>query len=249
MTEEIAIEIQAKRLLQKISKKSGQTIFKHQLIEPDDRILVALSGGKDSYILLETLVDRLKHFRFHVELLAVHVHIPEAGYINDLDYMKKFCQDLNVPLVIKTISVDFTKNLKKAPCFICSWHRRKQIFNLTRELKCNKLAFGHHFDDAIQTFILNMVFHGSISSLPQKLKMFNGRIYLIRPLLEIEEALLGEYALMRGFPNEIKKCPFDKDTKRKKIARFIDDLTKLNRLAKKNIYRSMKKIYPEYLPV
>jgi tRNA 2-thiocytidine biosynthesis protein TtcA len=234
--------------LDKLSKKVGQTIQTHNLIEPNDKVMVALSGGKDSYVLLEILADRKKHIPFSWDLMAVHVHITDVGYLNDIDYMREFCNQLNVPFTLIEESVPLDKDPKKAPCYVCSWHRRKFIFNLTRELNCNKLAMGHHMDDALETFLMNLTFHGSISSLPVKLSMFEGRMQLIRPLLFTDEAIIKEYAEMRGLVKEKQKCPFDTNTQRNEAGIILDQIAKLNKHARKNMFRAMNNIYPEYLP-
>lgn len=232
----------------KLSRKVGQTIHQHALIEPNDRVLVGLSGGKDSYALLEILADRKKHLPFTFELFAVHIIVKEVGYLNNLEYMQRFCASLNIPLQIIEESVDLNQNPKKAPCYVCSWHRRKKIFNLTKELNCNKLAFGHHMDDALQTFMLNLIYHGSISSLPFKLKMFGGRVHLVRPLLEIEEAQIEQLLRLHSYPKEISKCPYDKETKRNEVSNLLLDIYRKHGLARKNLFRAMDKIFPEYLP-
>lgn len=236
-------------LFKKISRKVGSTIFEHNLLEANDRLLIALSGGKDSYILLEILADRKRHLPFPIELFAVHVAIKEVGYNNDLVYMQSFCDELNVSLTIVETSADLFQNPKKAPCFVCSWHRRKQIFHLSKELNCNKLAFGHHMDDALQTYMLNLIYHGSISSMPYKLSMFEGRVQLIRPLLNLEENILIEYAAERMFPKELQKCRYDKETKRTEVNQILDKIYQSHRLAKINLFRSMSKICQEYLPL
>lgn len=235
-------------LFKKISRKTSQTIHEQKMLEPNDRLLVALSGGKDSYILLETLAECRRHMPFEIAVFAVHVHIEDVGYNINLEYMQTLCDGLRIPLrIIRTIA-EIGKDPKKGPCFVCSWHRRKQIFNLTRELNCNKLAFGHHMDDAIQTYIMNQIYHGSISALPYKLSMFDGRVQLIRPLLAIEEGLLADYARMRDYPAEIKNCPYGNDTKRAHVKALLETMYASHRLAKINMFRSMSKICMEYLP-
>ncbi len=101
---------------------------------------------------------------------------------------------------------------------------RKKIFEKTRELDINKVALGHHKDDAIQTVLLNMIFHGSISSLPQVLSMFDGRILLVRPLLQIPEEELTYYASLREFKKQEKSCPFEGTTKRGEIEGLVRQL-------------------------
>jgi tRNA(Ile)-lysidine synthase TilS/MesJ len=232
----------------KISNKVGKMLNDHQLIEADDRVLVGLSGGKDSMILLEALADRRRHLPFDFQLFAVHVSTTNIGYEMDTGYLEEFCSELNIPLYLEEIEVDLTLDPKKAPCFVCSWHRRKRIFELSKELDCNKVALGHHRDDAIQTVLMNMIFHGSISSLPQKLSMFEGRIRLIRPLLFIPEKELTYYATLREFKKQEKSCPYDNTTKRESIKELIRQMDRLNRNARRNIFQAMDNIYEEYLP-
>lgn len=246
MNEEISRLIQKKFI--KLSRKVGQTIYRFSMLESDDKILVALSGGKDSYILLETLADRIKHLPFNVELLAAHVHLNEVGYETDTQFMQELCDRLGVPLYLPVANLDLTRDPKKGPCFLCSWHRRKMLFDLTKELRCTKLALGHHLDDAVQTLLMNQIWHGSISSLPFKLKMFEGRIQLIRPLLELNEEELIEYAALRNYPEQIKICPYDEDTKRGEIRQLIAGIKKMNPRAMKNLFRSTSHICFEYVP-
>jgi tRNA(Ile)-lysidine synthase TilS/MesJ len=218
------------------------------MLESGDNLLVGLSGGKDSYILLETLANRKKASPFSFEMSAVHVKVQNLDYQVDLEYMKTFCEDLGVPLALREIEVDFKWDPKKAPCYVCSWHRRKEIFNFGKVIKCNKLAFGHHRDDALETLLMNMIYHGSVSSLPYTLRMFNGRVRLIRPLMDIWEKDLEEYSGYRNFSRGIKTCPYDDKTKRQAARLLIESMDKSYIKAKMNIFRSMNNIYPEYLP-
>jgi len=218
------------------------------MIEDGDRVLVGISGGKDSMILLETLADRKKHLPFDFELFAIHVSATGIDYKMDTTYLQKFCEGLNIPLYLEKIEVDLSIDPKKSPCFICSWNRRKRIFEKTRELDINKVALGHHKDDAIQTVLLNMIYHGSISSLPQVLSMFDGRILLIRPLLQIPEEELTYYSNLREFKKQEKSCPFEGTTKRGEINELVHQLDKLYPNARRNIFSAMDNIHSEYLP-
>lgn len=199
------------RFISNTRKDIGRTIYKYKLINDGDRIIVGLSGGKDSLILLEALADRKAYIPFKFELIAVHVQVDNIPYKINIDYLKSFCNELNVPFYLKNITVDIEKDKKKAPCFVCSWYRRKTIFSLSQELHCNKIALGHHMDDAVETLLMNLVYHGSFSSLPQKLTMFDGRMELIRPLLLQTNDQLSKYAIYRQFPEEISLCPFSQN--------------------------------------
>jgi len=241
-------EKKRRKQFEKISRKVGRTLQEHNLIEAGDRVLVGLSGGKDSMILLEALADRKRHLPFDFELFAVHVSATGVGYEMDTDYLDQFCRELGVPLRLEEIEVDLSVDPKKTPCFVCSWSRRKRIFDMSRELNCNKVALGHHKDDAIQTVLLNMIYHGSFSSLPQDLSMFDGRIRLIRPLLYIPEKELSYYATLRTFRKQEKSCPYDGSTRREEIKELIRQMDRMSRDARRNIFKAMDNIYGEYLP-
>jgi tRNA(Ile)-lysidine synthase TilS/MesJ len=241
-------ERKTRKQFEKISRKVGKTLQEYNMIKDGDRLLVGLSGGKDSLILLEALADRRRHLPFDFGLYAVHVSAVNIGYKIDTSYLQKFCSELEVPLYLEEIEVDLDVDPKKSPCFICSWNRRKRIFEMTWELDCNKVALGHHKDDAIETVLMNMIYHGSISSLPQTLSMFDGRILLIRPLLQIPEKELSYYATLRNFREQEKSCPYDGTTKREEIRELIRQLDKLSRNARRNLFNAMDNIYEDYLP-
>jgi tRNA(Ile)-lysidine synthase TilS/MesJ len=241
-------EKRCRKQFEKISKKVGKAVLEYQMIKEKESVLVGLSGGKDSMILLEALADRRRHFPFDFKLSAIHVSATNIGYKMNTAYLGEFCKSLDIPLYLEEIEVDLDVNPKKSPCFICSWNRRKRIFEKSKELHCNKVALGHHKDDAIQTLLLNMIYHGSISSLPQKLSMFDGRIELIRPMLFIPEKELTYYATLRTFEKQEKYCPYDNTTRRESVKELIRQMDKLNRDARRNIFRAMDNIYDEYLP-
>ena len=241
-------EKNCKKQFEKISRKVGKAIFEYDLIKGGDRVLVGLSGGKDSMILLEALADCRKHFPFDFQIDAIHVSAANIGYKMDTAYLDEFCKNLDIPIHLEEIEVDLDVDPKKSACFICSWNRRKRIFEKSKELNCNKVALGHHKDDAVQTVLLNMIYHGSYSSLPQKLSMFEGRIELIRPMLMIPETELTSYASIRTFEKQEKSCPYDNTTRRESVKELIRQMDKLNPNARRNIFRAMDNIYEEYLP-
>lgn len=244
----IEIDFNSRKLLEKLAKKVGKTIVNHGLVQPGDRILVAVSGGKDSYALLHLLTETLRHAPFKPYIVAIHVVNKDIGYQINLDFMKSFCQYLGIDLHIEESSVDLSIKSKKSPCFICSWERRKVIFQKARELNCNKIAFGHHRDDAIQTLLMNMIYHGSISSLPYFVKMFEGERTLVRPLLDLDEQILSSLAKMMNYPVEVKQCKYSDTTKRDEIKKLIEELNNKYPPTGKNLFKSMQNCFHEYLP-
>jgi tRNA 2-thiocytidine biosynthesis protein TtcA len=247
--ERTAEQIQTEKIFKKICRKMGTTIRDHAMIREGDHVLVGLSGGKDSLILLEALAERRGAVPFRFSLSAAHVEATGIGYEIDRERLSSFCRVLEVPLHYRTIEPDLEKDPSKNACFVCSWHRRKALFDLTRGLGCNKLALGHHRSDAVETLLMNMIYHGSISSLPYALKMFEGRIHLIRPLMDLDERMLDEYAGLKNLVRVEKSCPHEDRTQRESIARLLGQIENLHGKGPFNIFKSMDKIFEEYLPV
>jgi len=234
--------------IDKIEKTVGRTINRYSLIAGGDRVAVALSGGKDSLVLLETLARRRRRLPVTYGLSAVHIFIKNIGYESDLNFMREFCASLDVPFHLIETEADLSIDESKSKCFVCSWHRRKALFNFAEEMNCGKLALGHHLDDAIETLMMNMMYNGITSSLPPSLSMFRGKLHLIRPLILLEKREIDKYAEIRGFPAEVKRCPYGEDTTRIKAREMIEQMTSENSIIKKSIFRSMSHIHREYLP-
>jgi tRNA(Ile)-lysidine synthase TilS/MesJ len=243
-----AEQIATEKLFKKICRKVGTTLRDHEMVEEGDRMLVGISGGKDSMVLLQALTERRDAVPFDFTIEAAHVEAAGIGYKIDRDRLTGFCKNLGIPLHYRKIKPDLEKDPSKAACFICSWYRRKKLFELTRELDCNKLALGHHRNDAVETLLMNMIFHGSISSLPYTLEMFDGRVKLIRPLMDLDEGLIGEYATLSGLTGIEKSCPREDETRREEIAGLIREIEKIHGPGSYNIFRSMGKVFEDYLP-
>ena len=236
------------RLFKRLSRKAGKTMLEHKMIGSGDRLLVGLSGGKDSLVLIELLKDRLKAAPFKFEIFAAYIKVSDSGYSADEQYLSDFCDSLGIQFITEHVEAGISAESGKSPCFLCSWHRRKKLFELTKRLECNKLSFGHHKDDALETFMINMLYHGSISSLPYKLKMFDGRIHLIRPLLDIWEREIEEYSKQREFSSIKKSCEYENNTKRKYVRSLIEEMNMNYDKSKINMFKAMGNIYTEYLP-
>lgn len=235
-------------LKKRITQKVNKTIYTGNLLANGDKIMVGLSGGKDSYSLLEILVDRRRNLPFKYELMACHIVAEDMGYEADMDFMTQFCQELGVTLIVDKIEIGYTETSDKPACFVCSYKRRSRLFTLAQENGCNKLALGHHLDDAIETLLLNMVFHSTISSMPHTLSMCDGNITAIRPLSMVMDKELMEYAILREFPKEKKLCPYAADNHRTTMRNIIDEIEKVYKDARISLYRSMSNINTEYLP-
>lgn len=239
---------QDRRFLSTVRGKIGKAIREYDMIADSDRILVGLSGGKDSLVLLENLAMRRHIKDLNYEVFAVHVDIINIPYQTDIEYLEAFCKQWDISFINKQFEIDLTKKPGAQPCFICSWQRRRALFKQTEVLNCNKLAFGHHKDDAVETLLLNMIYHGSISSIPALLPMFGGRVTAIRPLIFLRNHELKRYAAIRQFEQPKQECPYGNSSQREMVRHLVARLEEEVPASHANIFGSMSKLFPEYLP-
>lgn len=217
------------KLEQRIRERFVKAFVTYHLLEDDDRVLVGLSGGKDSLCLLEMLAKRarISHPRFQVE--ALHVRMENIDYKTSTEYLERFCNDLNVTLHIRTTSFENNEDMKQKPaCFLCSWNRRKIMFNLAQELGFNKIALGHHQDDLLNTTLMNLFYQGRFDTMPALLRMRKMPIAIIRPLCMVEEADIKRYAELRDYEKQEKVCPFEHDTNRTAMDNLFKEIERLS---------------------
>lgn len=236
------------RLLWKVKKKVKKAIFDYELIKDGDRILIGLSGGKDSLALVELLGRRSKIFQPHFSLVVAHVVMSNIPYRSDLDYLKSFADRYDIPFVIHKTSFDVTTDTRKSPCFLCSWTRRKAMFDIAKQYNCNKIALGHHQDDLLQTMLMNLIHQGAFGTMPPKLKMNKFDMEIIRPLCLVEEKDLIEIARCREYRKQIKNCPYESGSSRSEMKKIISLMEEINPQARYSLWGSMTNIQKEYLP-
>ncbi len=236
------------KLIEFVKNKVARAVSDYKMIDDGDKVLVAVSGGKDSLVLLETLAIYRRYKRKSYTLEAVHVDMDDVPYSIDRDFLNDFGKQLDVKVNFLNHTAGLDNRGKKAACFVCSWSRRKALFQYAQEHGFQKLAFGHHLDDAVETLILNMAYHGNISSIPGKLKMFDGLIYNIRPLILLTNKDTQEYAHIRHYPQLKQNCPFEDATKRSTARKLIESLEEIHPKARYNLFQSMTNIDEEYLP-
>ena len=239
------------RLWHRLNERFVKAMATYHLIEDDDHILVGLSGGKDSLLLLELLArrSRIDHPRFKVE--ALHVRMENIHYETDTSYLQAFCDNLGVTLHVRTTSFEVfneenlksqSSNLKrkqKQPCFLCSWNRRKQMFNLAQELGCNKIALGHHQDDLLHTALMNLTFQGRFDTMPALLRMRKMPLAIIRPLCMIEEQDIKAYAALQGYQKQQKLCPYETNSHRADIKEIYDAIERMNPEARYSMWNAL----------
>lgn len=239
-------EIALCKMRTRITKRFNKACADYGLIANGDHILIGLSGGKDSLALVELLGKRAQIYVPSFKVTAVHVRVKERDYHSDTRYLEDFCARARVPLLIRDVQIGGEE--KKDPCFLCSWFRRKALFDVAKELGCNKIALGHHKDDIIETLLLNLIFQGHIGTIPPLLQMEKMPIELIRPLCLIEEKDLSTYAQMSAYQKQIKQCPFEKVSSRASIKQLLVQLEALNPDVRNSIWGAMENIKGDYLP-
>ena len=220
----------------------------YALIEEGDRILVGLSGGKDSMARIDLLGRRKKILKPKFEVIAAHISMTNIGYVSDLDYLRKHCEKNDIRFIHYESSFDMTTDSRKSPCFLCSWTRRKSMFTIAHENNCNKIALGHHMDDVLQTLLMNMTFQGAIGTMPPKLKMNKFDMTIIRPMCLVNESDLVELSQMLGYVKQKNPCPYECSSSRPEMKEVIKMLEKMNEKARYNLWSSMTNIQTEYLP-
>ena len=231
---------------QKISKKIGKTIYDYKMIQDNDKILVGLSGGKDSFTLLYDLVNRRRSFPIKYSVTAIHIH---SDFCNcNGEYLSKFCDDLKIPYIKKDVSIlQRLKPNKKMNCFWCANQRRMELVDFAIKNEFNKIALGHHLDDIIETFLMNIIYKGETSTMLPILKYDNYPITIIRPLALVKESIIIEFIRKNNLEVFTCKCNYSQNSKRKEIKAIIQSLAKDNDNIKLNIFNSMWNINNRYL--
>jgi len=209
-------------------------------------VLIGLSGGKDSLALVEFIGEWRRIVPF--EAMAVHVSMSHVPYQVEISYLESFCETHGVDFVHREVAFVPDENSKRNVCFMCSWTRRKILFEVAREFSMSKLALGHNLDDVLETLLMNMTFQGSISAIPPALKMDKFDLTLIRPLCQVEESVLAEYARLKGMVPKQKKCPYEKDSRRNSMKEVLSCLKDMNPKAYQTMWGAMSNVMPDYLP-
>ena len=230
-----------------ISTRIGRAIADYKLIEDKDRILVAVSGGKDSLALLYLLNERRKWAPVDYELVAMHVETDYDCSGSNRKRLKKFFEKCGVKYRFEKIKIRDGK--KENSCFWCSWNRRKALFFAADRLKCNKVALGHHRDDIIETLLLNIFYHGEFAAMNPRQELFKGKIVIIRPLCHVEEKFTGRFAKEMRFPVNTEACPAAEASNRRMMKRFISKAHKGCKYVKTNIFKSISRVKKEYIQV
>ena len=232
----------------KINSLMGKALNEYNMIRDGDKILLAVSGGKDSLTMAYLLKKIQSWAPVNFELMGAHITSDiHCGDDGTKDRIALFLKDLGIDHNDRHISI--LEKMDDANCFWCSWNRRKALFELADELGCNKVALGHHKDDIVETMLMNLLYNGEISAINPLQKMFKGKLTLIRPLCYVEEKMIRTFSKEMGYETITCDCPFGNNTRRQYIKDFIKDAERNTPKTniKSNIFNSVSRIKKEYI--
>ena len=235
--------------MQKLIGLVRRCVEDYNMIEAGDRIAVGVSGGKDSLALLVFLVELRKynHKPFTLEAITI-----DMGLGMDYSGIQKLCDELDVPYTIVNTEIApiiFEYRKEKNPCSMCSKMRRGALNQALLDRGCNKLALGHHYDDAVETFMMSLLFEGRISCFQPVTNLDRSGVIQIRPMLYIHERTVDNFAEKANLPVLTNRCPVDKETKREEVKQLLFNLSAQYPDLKERIFGAMQRYpLPEWEP-
>ncbi len=246
--EKIAFE--RNKLHKRLLRLSGQAIAEFGMIAAGDKVMVCLSGGKDSYAMLDLLLTHQKRAPFHFDLIAVNLDQKQPGFPEHVlpDYLTSLgltfhIENQDTYSIVKRVIPE-----GKTMCSLCSRLRRGILYRVADELGANKIALGHHRDDILETFFLNLFYGGKLKGMPPKLVSDDGKHMVIRPLALVEEHDLESYAAWRAFPIiPCNLCGGQENLKRQEAKKLMREWEKKFPGRVENIFAALSRVVPSHL--
>ncbi len=247
---DLKIERENHKLEKRLCRLVGQAISDYNMIEAGDRVMVCLSGGKDSYALLDVLMKLQQRAPVRFELVAVNLDQKQPGF--PAEVLPNYLSKLGIPFHIETQDTySIVKKVipeGKTMCSLCSRLRRGILYRVARELGCNKIALGHHRDDILQTLLLNMFFGAKLKGMPAKLVSDNGEFMVIRPLAYVAEKDLIRWAQVREFPIiPCTLCGSQENLQRQHMKEMLKDWEKRFPGRVDNMLTALQNVVPSHL--
>ncbi len=234
-------------LLDKISRRAGTAIVDYGMIKEGDKILVGVSGGKDSLTLLNVMLHRRAIAPIDFDIMAIHIDSGIPG--TKVDKLEDYFQELGVPYHVERTGFFKEKDLKDLNCFWCSWNRRKALFQYATKNGFSKIALAHHMDDIVESILMNQFFKGEVSAMCPNQEMFKGKLAIIRPFCYERESMIIDFVNSAGLTGfESCRCPVSITSQRTHIKKILRELEKVSPAVVKNVFYSLKNIKEEYLP-
>jgi tRNA 2-thiocytidine biosynthesis protein TtcA len=233
-------------VLLSVSRSAGKAIVDYAMIQEGDKVAVAVSGGKDSMSLLHVLRHRQRVAPIHFTFTAAHIDFGMRNF--DPAPLIAYLQKERFPYFVQKASSLEGEDWEEIDCFRWSKNRRKALFELAQREGFNKIAFGHHLDDIVETIILNQFYRGEIAAMKPKQELFAGKVTIIRPLAYVREDRMVQLAHTLGIHSiGQSKCANDDTSHRIKVKKMLHEFERNNPYIVKNIFHSLKNIRTEYL--
>lgn len=232
----------SKKIIKKIFRKVRNANLRYNLIEDNDKVAVAISGGKDSICLLYFLALLKKYTPLDFEIIPIYI---DLGFGNDLEGINSVINQMGFQLIVEESNIAeivFDVRQEKNPCSLCSKMRRGAINKIAKDYNCNKIALGHHLDDVVQTLFMSMLFEGRYNVFKPNTYLDRIDIRAIRPLIYVEEKEVEAFIKQSGFLPIKNLCPADGKTKRQEMKELIDDINIKYPDAKLNILKSIENV-------
>ncbi|MBQ8474533.1 MAG: tRNA 2-thiocytidine(32) synthetase TtcA [Clostridia bacterium] len=236
--------------LQKLMSRARSAIEKYNMIEEGDKIAVGVSGGKDSLALLCVLAEMRRFLPVNYEVIAITLDMgfntcekyPSAK--NDHSEIRELCRRLKVEYYVKETElahIIFDVRKESNPCSLCARMRRGCLHDAVQELGCNKIALGHHQDDAVETFMLNLFFEGRVGSFSPVTLLSRKELIMIRPLILTEESMIKSFVRHASLPVESSPCPEDGNTERENMKEYLRTFDRKHRGLYRRIIGAMER--------
>ena len=229
--------------MQKMLSHLRRCVDEYRMIQAGDRIAVGVSGGKDSLVLLRTLAELRRFYPVPFEVVAITLDMGYEGA--DFSPIAKLCEEIGVEYIVKPTNIKevvFDIRNEKNPCALCAKLRRGSLNDAAKEYGCNKVALGHHFDDAVETFMLSLFYEGRLSCFLPVTYLDRTDLYVIRPMLYMTEREVINFANRQQLPICKSGCPVDRETKREDIKNLIRSLEHDYHDLRQHIFGAMQRL-------
>ena len=244
------IKTRLNKLQKRLRREMGQAIADFNMIEEGDKVMVCLSGGKDSYAMLDILMNLQKSAPISFELVAVNLDQKQPGFPEHI--LPAYLESLGVPFhIVERDTYSIVKSVVpegKTTCGLCSRLRRGTLYGFAEEIGATKIALGHHRDDILETLFLNMFYGGKLKTMPPKLVSDDGKNMVIRPLAYAREKDLEAYAELKGFPIiPCNLCGSQDNLQRQIIKEMLQSWDKTHPGRIETMFRSLQNVVPSHL--
>lgn len=231
-------------------KTMGRAIIDYGMLNDEDKIMVCLSGGKDSLTMLDLLYEnqKIRILNIKYELIAFHITLSKDS--TSYKVLQQYCEERNIPFYFKLSDlhpfIAKHENHRKNPCYLCSQIRRKWFLDEAEKLGIKKIALGHTLDDIATTSLMNIFFNRTLASELPRLSILDDKFWLIRPLAYMEEKKISSYVKTHRLPVIKSRCNIGENKRRKRVQRLLDELEVEFPLIKKNIFASFRNPSPKF---